>query len=461
VNGKGAEGGASCHTSEAEIEEEERPEIKDGRIVKKRPLLVFVGIVAVLSLILVLASAVAYSTVGPSSGYVQLADGATVYYNSACGDCAMYLQDTLIPTLKEQGVNTTIVKDWTNHMDYRKELFTLHEQYGVDASMRSHFTTFLKTDRLMIFEGHVPGTLISQTIALNDSSIRKIVISVWDDGMSGGPPPKYAAWAFVGSPQEYGESTPVATYATWLQGQNLRPWTSESDQSLLPIVAGAGFLDGLNPCAFAVLLFFVSLLFATRAPIRDTVKMGAIYIYAIFVVYFMIGLGLLGAIVLSPDPHFMAKVGAVLMLVVGGITIANYFLPKIPMPFHMPQKTWDVTRKWMKRATLPGALVAGLLVGLCTFPCSGTIYVFVLGLLASQTSFLPGLGYLYVYNLFFILPLVAVLAAIVCAQYVTKRSVARGFARWERAHSAQFRLMAGVVMIVFSIGFFAWAVAAG
>lgn len=248
---------------------------------------------------------------------------------------------------------------------------------------------------------------------------------------------------------------------TWLKSQKLDPWTSGSSESLVPLVAGAGFIDGLNPCAFAVLLFFVSLLFATRAPVRDTVKMGSIYVYAIFVVYFMIGLGLLGAIVLSPDPHFMAKVGAVLMLVVGGITVANYFLPKIPMPFHMPQRTWDATRKWMKKATLPGAMVAGLLVGLCTFPCSGSIYVFVLGLLASKTSFLTGLGYLYLYNIFFILPLVGILAVIVGAQCIAKRSVARGFARWERAHSGQFRLVAGLIMIVTSLGFFAWAAVAG
>ncbi|GFP39531.1 hypothetical protein HKBW3S47_01229, partial [Candidatus Hakubella thermalkaliphila] len=63
-----------------------------------------------------------------------------------------------------------------------------------------------------------------------------------------------------------------------------------------------------------------------------------------------------------------------------------------------------------QRATLPSSLALGVLVGLCTFPCSGGIYVAVIGLLASQKSYFQGLGYLLAYNVMFILPLIAILA---------------------------------------------------
>lgn len=53
---------------------------------------------------------------------------------------------------------------------------------------------------------------------------------------------------------------------------------------------------------------------------------------------------------------------------------------------------------------------AGVLVGLCTVPCSGAIYLAVLGLLASQATFPKGLAYLGLYNALFVLPLVALLA---------------------------------------------------
>lgn len=461
-------GGESCHTIEEPTEQAAGEPQSDAPVHPqenphrpKRSWIVFAGIIAALSLFLIVASAVSYSLVGSSANSVYLADGATVYYNSACGDCTTYIQNDLIPTLNSLGIGSVTLKDWTNHVQYREELFRLHQQNGVDTSIMSHLTTFLKRSNLVIFEGHVPASLLSQVMSLNATSIPRMVVSVWDDGMTGMEPSQYAVWAYSGQPQVYEMSIPPSDYLIWLEGQNINPYTPQEPASMVPLVVAAGFIDGLNPCAFAVLLFFVSLLFATRAPAIDTVKMGSIYIYAIFVVYFMIGLGLLGAIVLSPDPHFMAKVGAVLMILVGGITIANYFLPKIPMPFHMPQKTWDTTRKWMKKATLPGALVAGVLVGLCTFPCSGTIYVFVLGLLAAKTSFVTGLGYLYLYNLFFILPLIIVLVAIMAVQYLTKRPAARGVARWERDHAREFRLMSGLIMIAMGVGFVLWAALVG
>ena len=428
-----------------------------GRHAQHRPWSVFIVMMLLLTAILALSSAIAFSLARPSLETVTLPDGATVYYNSACGDCVMYITDTLMPTLTSQGIDSVTLKDWTNHVSFREELYRLHQQTEIQTSLMSHLTAFVKRGNLVVFEGHVPSSLLVEAVALNETTYPRLVVSVWDDGMTGDTPAQYGIWAFAGEPQVYPTSTPVTVYTRWLGDSNVKPWTPPPQSPLLPLVIGAGFIDGLNPCAFAVLLFFVSLLFATRSPAMDMVKMGSVYIYGIFVVYLMIGLGLLGAIVLSPDPHFMAKVGAVLMVAVGGITIANYFLPRIPMPFHMPKAIWETTRKWMMKATLPGATVAGLLVGLCTFPCSGTIYVFVLGLLASQTSFLVGLGYLYIYNLFFVMPLIAILLGIMAAQHVSKRPAARGFARWERAHSREIRLVSGVVMILLAAGFFIWA----
>jgi cytochrome c biogenesis protein CcdA len=56
--------------------------------------------------------------------------------------------------------------------------------------------------------------------------------------------------------------------------------------------------------------------------------------------------------------------------------------------------------------------VDGFLVGLCTFPCSGGIYIAIIGLLASQTTYLRGVSYLGLYNLAFIAPLLIILAGV-------------------------------------------------
>ncbi len=79
-------GGESCHTIEDPTEEaaEEpqsntpvHPQEKSHR--PKRSWIVFAGIIAALSLFLIVASAVSYNLVGSSANSVYLADGATVY----------------------------------------------------------------------------------------------------------------------------------------------------------------------------------------------------------------------------------------------------------------------------------------------------------------------------------------------------------------------------------------------
>lgn len=44
-------------------------------------------------------------------------------------------------------------------------------------------------------------------------------------------------------------------------------------------------------------------------------------------------------------------------------------------------------------------------MGLCTFPCSGSIYAVIVGLLATRSTHLQGVGYLGLYNLAFVAPL--------------------------------------------------------
>jgi cytochrome c biogenesis protein CcdA len=66
------------------------------------------------------------------------------------------------------------------------------------------------------------------------------------------------------------------------------------------------------------------------------------------------------------------------------------------------------------------ALTTGVLVGLCTVPCSGAIYLGVLGLLATRTTYAEGLAYLVLYNGIFVLPLVAMLALASSRKYSTR-----------------------------------------
>src|SRR3990170_4912130 len=77
----------------------------------------------------------------------------------------------------------------------------------------------------------------------------------------------------------------------------------------------------------------------------------------------------------------------------------------------VPPKCRSTVRRWARRSEehtselqSPDHLVCRLLLEkICTFPCSGGIYVAVVGLIASHTAYLEGVGYLLLYNFMFVL----------------------------------------------------------
>src|SRR3989338_2401487 len=90
---------------------------------------------------------------------------------------------------------------------------------------------------------------------------------------------------------------------------------------LLPLVIISSLIDSINPCAFSILFLTIAFLFNLGRNRREIFKIGGVYILGIFVVYLLIGLGILQTLHLFNTPHFMAKVGASLLVVLGGINI--------------------------------------------------------------------------------------------------------------------------------------------
>lgn len=83
-----------------------------------------------------------------------------------------------------------------------------------------------------------------------------------------------------------------------------------------------------------------------------------------------------------------------------------------------------------------------MLIGLCTVPCSGAVYLAVLSLLAAQPSALAGFGYLVLYNAMFVLPLVGILLL------ASARPALNRLARWNLHHSERVRLGLGMGVVV-------------
>jgi cytochrome c-type biogenesis protein len=220
---------------------------------------------------------------------------------------------------------------------------------------------------------------------------------------------------------------------------------SNNGKWFLPVLVVAALAESLNPCAYSVLLLTIAFLFGIGRTRAHILWAGGVYILGIFLVYIGIGLGVLQALHLFNTPHFMAKVGAALLLVLGSINLANSFFPKFPIKLSIPQSAHNKMAELMEKGSIPTAFVLGVLVGLCEFPCTGGPYLVVLGLLHDNATRLAGLAYLILFNLIFILPLVIFLLI------ASEQSLLEKVQEWKKSKTGNMRFWSGIVMVVLGI----------
>lgn len=229
------------------------------------------------------------------------------------------------------------------------------------------------------------------------------------------------------------------------------------EQLTIPVVMGAGLVDSLNPCAFALLMVFIATMLAMiqRRPDRVgewqarrwLVSRGGIYVAAIFLTYLALGLGLLGSLQAAQfvsSTHFASRIAAFFALGLGLLALQEVLLPEwgTRMTAHVDHMK---LKGMVQKLSFPALFGAGILVGLCTVPCAGAVYLGVLALLSSQATFLQGVGYLVIYNIVFILPLVIILAL------SSSPPVYRRLARWQMHKRAVLKLATSAAAVTVGI----------
>lgn len=241
----------------------------------------------------------------------------------------------------------------------------------------------------------------------------------------------------------------VAFFGTGTTGTAALWEMSNEGTWLLPLIGVAALVDSINPCAFSVLLVTLAFLFSLGKLRSSILQLGAAYVLGIFLVYMLIGLGMLQVLHLFDTPHFMAKLGASLLVLLGLVTLANHFVPAFPVKAKMPQFAHGRMAQLMEKASMPSAFVLGGLVGVCEFPCSGGPYLMVIGLLHDRGTHLAGLGYLLLYNLIFVLPLVVIL------MIASDRSLLARVEAWKKGNTGAMRLWSGQAMVLLGLLAFA------
>ena len=214
---------------------------------------------------------------------------------------------------------------------------------------------------------------------------------------------------------------------------------------LLPLVAFSALLDSVHPCSFSILLITIAFLFGLQMTRKRVLQIGGFYVAGIFAAYFMIGIGLLKVLHIFGVPHFMGKLGAAMLIIFGFLNLIGALIPSFPIKLKIPDSAHHSMGRLINKVSLPAAFALGLLVGLCQFPCMGGPYLMVIGLLHDYATYVRGFGYLILYNIILIAPLVATLWIAANPLLINKMK------EWRQTQMRNVHLWAGIAMIIIGI----------
>lgn len=199
--------------------------------------------------------------------------------------------------------------------------------------------------------------------------------------------------------------------------------------ALGPLTVGlSGLVDGLNPCAFATLIFFIAYLAAGGYRGRDVLVMGGAFTGGVFLTYLAVGLGLYKVLELLGNTltvlgRWFYGLTVVFCLVLAVLSFLDFLKARRGqiegMTLSLPKALRDRARAVVRRgaggdprsvlAYAAGAFVTGALVSALELACTGQLYlptiIFVVSIPALRAR---AVAYLLLYNLAFILPLTVV-----------------------------------------------------
>jgi len=195
---------------------------------------------------------------------------------------------------------------------------------------------------------------------------------------------------------------------------------SRFDKFTWPIVIGAGLVDGINPCAFATLIFFASMLACYRKTKREILLTTAIFAIGVGLTYGVLGLFLFSTLRYTFNISIFRNYLRIFLFIacfaLFFISLRDAYKYKISkdegkiflkLPDKLRNKIHHIFHKYTgKKIAFGGVFFAGVVVSLMESVCTGQMYIPTLAIMARQTeTHFTALSMLLIYNLMFILPL--------------------------------------------------------
>ena len=193
-------------------------------------------------------------------------------------------------------------------------------------------------------------------------------------------------------------------------------------------IIGSGLVDGINPCAFAVIVFFISFLTVYKYNRREIILVGTSYCVAVFVAYLLLGLGVFNFLYAMRGFAYVIKafyiITAALCLLFFVLSVYDFIIYKktkkadgmlLQLSINNKTRIHKIMGFFLrdKQKSTVRLVLAALAVGFCVSlveaVCTGQVYMPTCVLIMQDPEFRScATLYLVLYNLMFIMPLVAV-----------------------------------------------------
>jgi len=232
--------------------------------------------------------------------------------------------------------------------------------------------------------------------------------------------------------------------------------------SVIPILI-AGLVDGINPCAFATIVFLIAYLFMVRKQSRKKLFLiGIFFILGVFVTYLLIGVGF-GRIINILE--IKSAVGRIVYFFVGLVVFVLAILSFLDMiaikkiessgqakvflqlPAVLRMKIFDFVDKTTKfKYIIPVGFLLGVGISLLEFFCTGQIYLpTIMYMFANKSLRIKAFMYLVLYCLMYVLPLVIIF---VCVLFGLNSEIIEEF---NRRYVKTVKFLTGIVFLLLAL----------
>jgi|GEM_PF-441765 len=324
-----------------------------------------------------------------------------VFYAVGCRSCMEVERDVLSGIEAKYGEKIVIEKYDIGISKNYSQMVRLEKLYGAE-------------------DGHVPEIIVSKYALIGKEKIRLGLDSVIEKALS--EPRDLKTANFTKEDVVMSQAPGVAEELILSRFASFSVYT----------VGIAGFLDGINPCAFTTIVFFISFLALIGYRKREMILAGSFFTIAVFMAYFLIGLGIFKFLRSLSAFNYLTFVINIaigsLAFLLGILSVVDYLKFRktgdsntsiLQLPQSIKNKIHSIIGgdfrpdKKSKQMTLIKiawvAFTAGFMVSILESICTGQVYLPTIAyVLKIPDKHIPALSYLLIYNLAFIIPLVIV-----------------------------------------------------